>query len=105
MVGRPGSRSSTLRFCLYRRPMEGRVPASPCVPRRRRAPPSNESEEQTPKERLVVKTFALDERAASEPAGATDQVVSSCALAFLEECGFPSTCSNTRATSHNNARI
>ena len=69
-------------------PMEGRAPASPCVPRRRRAPPSNESEERTPKERLVVKTFALGEGAASEPAGATEQVVSSYALAFLEECGF-----------------
>jgi hypothetical protein len=38
--------------------------------------------------REYVYTFALDEGAAYEPAGATEQVVSSCALAFLEECGF-----------------
>jgi hypothetical protein len=88
MVGRPGSRRSTLRFCLYRRQWRDellRAHASRGVAELR---PPNESEERTPKERLAVKTFALDERAASEPAGATEQVVSSYALAFLEECGF-----------------
>jgi len=30
-------------------PMEGRAPASPCVPRRRRVPPSSESAERAPK--------------------------------------------------------
>src|SRR5882724_4615621 len=44
-----GSRSSTLRFCLYRRQWRGGTSASLCVPWRRRAPPSNESEERTPK--------------------------------------------------------
>jgi hypothetical protein len=87
MLGRPRSRSSTLRFCIYRRQCRGkllRAHASRGVAEFR---PSVSSRSGLRKRR-VVKTFALGERGANESAGATLQVVSSCALVFLEERGF-----------------
>jgi hypothetical protein len=47
------------------------TPASPCVPGRRRAPPSNESEERTPKAPSGEKPLALRELGDYEPVGAT----------------------------------